>query len=105
MEKENKKSLKWLWITIALVVVAGIGVWCGYNAGISDKGVASVFGLSSLLTSIFVVVALGYLLGRVTIKGVNLGTAGVFLVAILFGHIGVPANIKKSHNEKRSYIT
>ncbi len=87
MEKENKKSLKWLWITIALVVVAGIGVWCGYNASISDKGVASVFGLSSLLTSIFVVVALGYLLGRVTIKGVNLGTAGVFLVAILFGYL------------------
>ncbi|MBP3663823.1 MAG: permease, partial [Tyzzerella sp.] len=27
----------------------------------------------------------GYALGRVTIKGVNLGTAGVFIVALLFG--------------------
>lgn len=87
MENQKKKSLKGLWVTLALVVVAGIAVWCGYNASISDKGVASVFGLSSLLTGIFVVVALGYLLGRITIKGVNLGTAGVFLVAILFGYL------------------
>ena len=87
MENQKKKSLKGLWIALALIVVAGIAVWCGYNASISDKGVASVFGLSSLLTGIFVVVALGYLLGRITIKGVNLGTAGVFLVAILFGYL------------------
>ncbi|MBO7345398.1 MAG: permease [Clostridia bacterium] len=87
MEKENKKSLKWLWILIALVAVAGVGVWCGINAGQSEKGVSSVFGLPALLTGIFVVTALGYLLGRITIKGVNLGTAGVFLVAILFGYL------------------
>jgi len=83
----KKKGLKWLWITIALVVVAGIGVWCGYNASISDKGVKSVFGLPALLTGLFVVTALGYLLGRISIKGVSLGTAGVFLVAILFGYL------------------
>ena len=88
MEKQvKKKSLKWLWITIALVAVAAIGVWCGYNASISEKGVSSVFSLPALLTGIFVVTALGYLLGRITIKGVNLGTAGVFLVAILFGYL------------------
>ena len=50
MENQKKKSLKGLWIALALIVVAGIAVWCGYNASISDKGVASVFGLSSLLT-------------------------------------------------------
>ncbi|MBQ8428724.1 MAG: permease [Clostridia bacterium] len=33
----------------------------------------------------FAILALGYLLGGITIKGVSLGTAGVFLVAILFG--------------------
>ena len=33
----------------------------------------------------FAIVALGYLLGCVEIKGVSLGTAGVFLVAILVG--------------------
>lgn len=86
MEKE-KKSLKGLWIVIALIVVAAIAVWCGINASKSDKGVSSVFGLPALLTGIFIVTALGYLLGRVTIKGVNLGTAGVFLVAILFGYL------------------
>ena len=82
----KKKSLKGLWIAIALIVVAGIGVWCGINA--SQAGdVKTVFGLPSLLTGLFIVTALGYLLGRVTIKGVNLGTAGVFLVAILFGYL------------------
>lgn len=83
----KKKSLKWLWIAIALVAVAGIGVWCGINASQSTDGVKTVFGLPSLLTGLFIVTALGYLLGRVTIKGVNLGTAGVFLIAILFGYL------------------
>ena len=92
MEKQvKKKSLKWLWITIALIAVAAIGVWCGVNAKIApDKNglpTLNVFGLPALLTGIFVVTALGYLLGRITIKGVNLGTAGVFLVAILFGYL------------------
>lgn len=33
----------------------------------------------------FEIIFLGYLLGRIRIKGVGLGTAGVFVVAILFG--------------------
>ena len=91
MEKE-KKSLKWLWILIALVAVAGVAVWCGLNAKIvADPKTGlpnlNVFGLPALLTGLFIVTALGYLLGRITIKGVNLGTAGVFLVAILFGYL------------------
>ena len=45
----------------------------------------SVTGVSFLMFCVFTVAALGYLLGRVTIKGVNLGTAGVFVVALLFG--------------------
>ena len=49
------------------------------------KGVLKVNGVSFLIYSVFVIAALGYLLGRVTVKGVNLGTAGVFLVALLFG--------------------
>ena len=84
MENQKKKSLKWLWITIALVVVAAIGVWCGVKA----DGVGEVFKFSStfvMFALMFVILALGYLLGGVTIKGVSLGTAGVFLVAILFG--------------------
>lgn len=42
---------------------------------------------------IFVIAALGYALGRITIKGVDVGTAGVLVVALIFGHFGfsVPA--------------
>ena len=85
MENQNKKSLKWLWIAIALVIVAGLGVWCGINASKHEDGVDSVFTISALLFGIFVITALGYLLGKINIKGVSLGTAGVFLVAIAFG--------------------
>ena len=35
--------------------------------------------------AVFVIAVLGYALGRITIKGVSLGTAGVFIVALLFG--------------------
>ena len=44
-------------------------------------GVISVKDVSFLLFSVFVIAALGYLLGRITIKGISLGTAGVFVVA------------------------
>lgn len=47
----------------------------------------SVNGVSFLIFSVLAIAAVGYLLGRVTIKGVNLGTAGVFLVALLYGCI------------------
>lgn len=47
--------------------------------------VISVSGVSYLIFSIMAIVALGYLLGRVTIKGVSLGTAGVFVVSLLYG--------------------
>lgn len=48
-------------------------------------GVISITSVTYLMFFIFIVVALGYLLGRVTIKGVSLGTAGVFIVALLMG--------------------
>ncbi|MBQ4053227.1 MAG: permease [Clostridia bacterium] len=38
-----------------------------------------------MFTLLFLILALGYLLGGINIKGVSLGTAGVFLVAILLG--------------------
>lgn len=49
------------------------------------KNLVKVSSVSFLVYTVFVIAAVGYLLGRVTIKGVNLGTAGVFLVALLFG--------------------
>jgi len=48
-------------------------------------GVITVSGVSFMMLCLFLVAAIGYALGRVTIKGVNLGTAGVFVVALLFG--------------------
>lgn len=45
----------------------------------------SLTGVPFMMFCIFAVSCLGYALGRITIKGVNLGTAGVFVVALLFG--------------------
>ncbi len=99
-QKPKKKSLKWLLITIVAVLVAGIAAWTIYSVvadltGKSGNTLANgkpitadnVYSLAVLLAGIFIITLLGYLLGRITIKGVNLGTAGVFLVAILFGYL------------------
>lgn len=48
-------------------------------------GVVSITGITFLMFCLFAIAAVGYALGRITIKGVNLGTAGVFIVALLFG--------------------
>ena len=48
--------------------------------------------ISSLGTSlmyIFLILALGYAVGSIHIKGISLGSAGVLLVALVFGHFGV----------------
>ena len=48
-------------------------------------GILSVKAVTFLTFCVFGIAAFGYLLGKITIKGVNLGTAGVFIVALLFG--------------------
>ena len=48
--------------------------------------------LHNPLMTIFLVGALGYLVGSVSIKGISLGTAGVLLVALVFGHFGFTIN-------------
>ena len=48
-------------------------------------GVISITGITFLMFAVFAIAAVGYALGRITIKGVCLGTAGVFIVALLFG--------------------
>ena len=48
--------------------------------------------LNNPLMTIFLVGALGYLVGSVSIKGISLGTAGVLLVALVFGHFGFTIN-------------
>lgn len=49
------------------------------------NGIILISDVSYLIFSIMTIVALGYLLGRITIKGVSLGTAGVFVVSLLYG--------------------
>ncbi|MBQ3061344.1 MAG: permease, partial [Lachnospiraceae bacterium] len=48
-------------------------------------GVISISGITFLMFCLFAITAVGYMFGRITIKGVNLGTAGVFIIALLFG--------------------
>ena len=49
------------------------------------NGVISISNISTLLFVVFSVLLLGYLLGRIKIKGISLGDAGVFIIALLFG--------------------
>lgn len=103
MENSKKKSLKWLWIAIAAVVVVALAVWCivcainnpkseivlGQTIVLKD-GAENVLNFNStfvLFVIVFLVIGVGYLLGGVNIKGITLGTAGVFLVAILVGYL------------------
>ena len=49
------------------------------------NGVISISNIYTLLFVVLSVLLLGYLLGRITIKGISLGDAGVFIIALLFG--------------------
>lgn len=48
-------------------------------------GTISVTGVAFLLMCVFIIAIFGYALGGINIKGVSLGTAGVFIVALVFG--------------------
>lgn len=48
-------------------------------------GYLTIHGVSFLMISVIAIAALGYVLGRITIKGISLGTAGVFIVALVYG--------------------
>ena len=48
-------------------------------------GGVPITGVTFLIFSVITILAVGYALGRITIKGVSLGSAGVFIVALLYG--------------------
>jgi len=48
-------------------------------------GVISVSGITFLMFCVFAILFVGYALGRISIKGVSPGVAGVFIIALLFG--------------------
>jgi putative transport protein len=49
------------------------------------NGVISISSIYTLLFVVFAVLLLGYALGRITVKGISLGDAGVFIVALIVG--------------------
>lgn len=55
-------------------------------------GVISVNNITTLLFIVFAVLMTGYALGRITVKGISLGDAGVFVVALLFGALFFSVN-------------
>lgn len=48
-------------------------------------GVIPITGITFFMFSIFAIIAVGFALGRITIKGISLGDAGVFIMALVFG--------------------
>lgn len=48
-------------------------------------GVISIAGITFFMFSIFAIIAVGFALGRIKVKGISLGDAGVFIAALLFG--------------------
>ena len=85
--KKNTKT-RVLWGVLG-ILLAAVVAWCVYNGvAKSDKGANGVISFSdvtAVLLGVFLVSFLGYLLGSINIKGISLGTSGVFLTAILFG--------------------
>lgn len=55
-------------------------------------GVISISNLSTLILVVFAVLMAGYALGRITVKGISLGDAGVFIIALLVGALFFGAN-------------
>ena len=53
--------------------------------------------LTNTYFALFLIIALGYLLGRIKIAGISLDVSAVLFVAIVFGHFGVviPSAIQK----------
>lgn len=75
---------------------------------ISAVNVESVLHVGSSiypLLGAFLIACLGYLLGAIKIKGVSLGTAGVFLIAIAFGCIFSIDGLKEIDGLRGFYLT
>ena len=63
------------------------------------SGFILIKGISFLMFSSFVCIFLGLLIGRITIKGVNLGSSGVFIIALLYGAL-FSSHIKSTISQK-----
>ncbi len=59
-------------------------------------GIISISNISTLLFVVFAVLAVGYALGRITFKGISLGDAGVFIIALMAGALCFHVNSEGS---------
>lgn len=60
--------------------------------------VSKLIGLGqtpTVLLSVFLICFIGYMIGSIRVKGLNLGTAGVFLFALLFGYLCTLPGLKE----------
>ncbi|MCQ2787248.1 MAG: hypothetical protein MJ199_02485 [Bacilli bacterium] len=87
---------KIFWICFGVVLLALIVVWCTLAPKDSDVSVLTISIYVARLIGLFCILALGLLLGRVTIKGISFGSAGVFLVALLIGAIFALPAVKEA---------
>ncbi|MDD6926896.1 MAG: hypothetical protein SOV55_03575 [Candidatus Borkfalkiaceae bacterium] len=74
------------------------------NSLLAFSDVLSISGITAVICGCFLIATIGYLLGRITVKGVSLGTAGVFLVAIGFGFLFAIPGLKDLDFLKNFYI-
>ena len=63
------------------------------------SGFILIKGIPFLMFSSFVCIFLGLLLGRITIKGINLGSSGVFIISLIYGAL-FSSHIKSSISQK-----
>lgn len=63
------------------------------------SGFIIIQGIPFLMFSAFVCIFVGFLFGRITIKGINLGSSGVFIIALLYGAI-FSSQIKSTISQK-----
>ena len=56
------------------------------------NGLISIGNVGTLLFVVFTVLLFGYAIGRIAIKGISLGDAGVFIIALLFGALFFSVN-------------
>lgn len=76
---------KVFWICFGVLLLGLIITWCVLAPGSSASKVVSVGDAMARFIGLFLLLALGIALGRITIKGISFGSAGVFLVALGIG--------------------
>lgn len=68
------------------------------------NSIINLNGIPYLILMAFLIATLGYLLGRITIKGIALGTSGVFVIALLFGMFFYPKLLEHVTNNVDSLL-